>query len=181
MFNESEYQQEYLQNLPHELVRLVDKCQVLPHVEPDGASECAFAEALYFSMEETKLEVLKLRTAHTERIEELRQRIVAVQETSTKPGWATEDDCDAGSDRFDEYCREVKEAENQIQAQVKDLKVALRRLQIERAIIEEILVKVARKNFPGGPKSQGRRPGDPLPTTRELLDPSPRVRRFLES
>ena len=115
-------------------------------------------------------------------IAEQEQRIEAESQRSTEPWWATEDDHDAGSPRFDTYLRDVAETEAEIKNRVEEMKPWRDRLRVHLAVIDEFLAKAAEQTLPGGPKDRlGRRPGDPLPTTRELLYPTDRIEKFLGS
>jgi hypothetical protein len=171
-----------MHNLPRVLVRLADRCLDLPTLDSEDMTAGPVIERLYFKMAEAKLEVQELRDQTQEQLQEQERKIEAESQRSTEPWWATEDDHDAGSPRFESYLRDVAEAETEIKAKVQEMKPWRDRLRVQLAIIDEFLAKAAEKTFPGGPKDHlGRRPGDPLPTTRELRDHTERVDAFLGS
>ena len=177
-----QYREEFMRNLPRVLVRLADRCLDLPKVDSEHMEATPVLESLYFRKEESVIEVQELRDRTQEQFDEQERKIEAESQRSTEPWWATEDDHDAGSPRFESYLRDVAESEAEIKAKVQEMKPWRDRLRVQLAVIDEFLAKAAEKTFPGGPKDRlGRRPGAPLPTTRELLDPTENVERFLGS
>jgi len=180
MFDRKEYRADFLRYLPRAVEVLVNKCRVLPPVEPDGSSDCPFAERLYFEKEEAVLDVKQLRADREKDIKGLERSIEEVQNTSTEPWWANEDDKIAHTPHFEGYCRDKWAKEEEIRVEARRLRDSIFRLRIDIEMIDEFLAKAAKKRFPRTPRDQyGNAPGQKV-VRDPIADRDKDIRKFLE-
>ena len=171
---------DFLRQLPSAVEALVQACYGLPHVEEGGAEDRPVTEYMFFKKEEAVVRVQELRAERQAKIKKIEQEIEKIRNTSTEPRWATEDDQDAGSDRFDAYCRDKWAKEKDIKGQIRELEDGqIAAIQVEIQLIDEFLAKAAEKRFPRTPHNEyGRKPGEKV-----NYDPrawrDEKVRRFL--
>ena len=170
----------FVSNPPAPVQTLVDACRMLPDVEPDGSSECPFAESLYFKKEEAVLRVQEMRGARKEDIKELQKAIEEVQNSSTEPSWATEFDKVAHTPNFDHYYNQKCEMEERVRVKVGELKEQIWWQRVLIDVIDEFLEKAAQKKFPGVPRDRyGKAPGEKV-VYDPRADMEKKVQEFLD-
>ena len=179
MINQQAIREEFLRDLPRELEELVEACSVLPSVPNDGSAG-PFTDSLYFKAAEARLKVEGLLQQRQERIDHLKEAIETERQTSTEPWWAREEDHWAGTERFGEYCQDVRAKEKEIEDNIRKLKDQIATIRVEMQVIEEFLDKAAQKKFPRTPLDEfGRKPGEKVEyDARKWRDK--KVKRFLE-
>jgi hypothetical protein len=126
--------------------KLANACYGLPGIEPDGTSECPFAEEVYFRKEEAAFE--------------LKQKLKSLYEWEK----SYQNEIARGESRFREGAiSSLQNTRDSIAAAKKALAIADKR------------------KFPREPIGPfGRRVGEPLPSTQELLSNDRIMKRFME-